>query len=71
MKKNKLLVQVVILIAIVIVVNLIADKLFFRLDFTADGRYTLSNATKNVLKDLDDVVTVKAIFRKICLPTIE
>ena len=44
------------------VVNLISSKLFFRLDFTADKRYTLSEATKNTLKDLGDVITVTAYF---------
>ena len=62
MKRNSILIQLLIFIAIVVVVNLIADKLFFRLDFTADGRYTLSRATKDLLNDLDDVVTVKAYF---------
>ncbi len=62
MKRNSILIQLLIFIAIVVVVNLIADNLFFRLDFTADGRYTLSRATKDLLNDLDDVVTVKAYF---------
>ena len=62
MKRNSILIQLTIFIAIVVVVNLISDKLYFRLDFTADNRYTLSNATKDLLSNLDDVVTVKAYF---------
>lgn len=68
MKRNSILVQLLIFIAIVAVVNLISSKLFFRLDFTADKRYTLSEATKGVLDDLDDVVTIKAYFSE-DLPT--
>jgi len=41
---------------------MISDKLFFRVDFTADKRYTLSKATKDILKNLDDVVTITAYF---------
>ena len=62
MKRNSILIQLLIFVAIVVVVNLISDKLYFRLDFTADGRYTLSNATKDVLEELEDVATVKAYF---------
>ncbi|MDA0196255.1 MAG: Gldg family protein [Bacteroidetes bacterium] len=61
MKKN-VFIQIVILSAILLVINLISNQLYFRLDFTADQRYTLSDATKNVLKDIDDVVSVKAYF---------
>lgn len=68
MKRNSIIVRLFIFIGIVVVLNLISDKLFFRLDFTADGRYTLSNATKNVLEDLDDVVTITAYFSE-DLPT--
>lgn len=62
MKKNNIFIQLLIFIAIVVVVNLISDKLYFRLDFTADDRYTLSKATEDVLEDLEDVVTVRAFF---------
>ena len=53
-----------ILIGIVILVNILSDNFFLRLDFTADKRYTLSNATKDILRDLDEPVTVSAYFSK-------
>ena len=53
-----------ILISILILVNVLSDNFFFRLDFTADKRYTLSKATKNILKNLDEPVTVSAYFSK-------
>ncbi len=68
MKRNSTINRLFIFIGIIAVLNLISDKLFFRLDFTADGRYTLSNATKDVLNELDDVVTIKAYFSE-DLPT--
>ncbi|CAE7841067.1 unnamed protein product [Symbiodinium microadriaticum] len=45
-----------------VVVNLISDGLYFRLDFTEDRRYTLSDATKGILENLDDVISIKAYF---------
>jgi gliding-associated putative ABC transporter substrate-binding component GldG len=53
---------------ILIVANLITSKIYFRLDFTSDQRYTLSDATLDILENLDDVITVKAYFSE-DLPT--
>jgi gliding-associated putative ABC transporter substrate-binding component GldG len=62
MTKQAIIVKLAIFFAILVVANLVSSKLFFRLDFTADKRYTLSEATKSTLKDLDDVITVTAYF---------
>lgn len=62
MKRNSVFIRLAIILGIVIIANLISNRLYFRLDFTADGRYTLSKATEDILTDLDDVVTVKAYF---------
>ncbi|MEM8895378.1 MAG: Gldg family protein [Bacteroidota bacterium] len=62
MKRNSVFIRLAIILGIVVLVNLISNRLYFRLDFTADKRYTLSEATKNILEELDDVVTVKAYF---------
>jgi len=62
MKKSTILVQLTIVIAIVIVANLISRNLYFRLDFTEDQRYTLSDATTEVLQNLNEVITVQAYF---------
>ena len=45
------------------------SNLFF--DFTADKRFTLSNATKDVLSSLKEPVTVKAYFSENLPPDIE
>ncbi len=62
MNKKKIISQLFIIIGIVVVVNLISNQAYFRLDFTDDQRYTLSDATENILNDLDNVITVKAYF---------
>ena len=46
-------------IAIVVLLNIIAAFVFTRIDLTAEKRYSLSPATKNLLKKLDDVVFFK------------
>ena len=61
-RKHTLFAQVGLLLVLFIFLNLIASKLYFRLDFTEDKRYTLSSSTLNLLKNLEQVITVKAYF---------
>lgn len=44
---------------IIISVNIISSYVYTRFDLTTEKRYTLSNATKEFIKNLDDVVYVK------------
>ncbi len=69
--KNKKLVSVILIIAIIIVANLISQQLFFRLDLTEDNQYTLSKATKDILRNLENPVTVTAYFSENMPPNIE
>ena len=46
-------------IVIVLFVNVISSYKFFRFDLTSEKRYTLSDATKKLVEELDDVVYVK------------
>lgn len=62
MKKSTILTQLLIVIAIIVVANLISRNLYFRIDFTEDQRYSLSDATQDILEDLDEVITIKAYF---------
>jgi gliding-associated putative ABC transporter substrate-binding component GldG len=71
MKKSKIITQLLIFVGILVLVNMISEKLFLRLDFTADKRYTLSKASKDILNDLDDVVTVTAYFTKDLPPQLQ
>jgi gliding-associated putative ABC transporter substrate-binding component GldG len=71
MKRSKVITQVLIFVGIIIVVNMISEQLFLRLDFTADKRYTLSTATKDILEDLDDVITVTAYFTEDLPPQLQ
>lgn len=62
MKKQTIIIQLLVILAIVFVANLLSNQLYFRLDFTEDKRYTLSEATEDILNELDDVITVTAYF---------
>jgi len=54
--------QILLILAVLVIINVLSEQFFFRLDFTADQRYTLSKASKDILKQLDEPVTVTAYF---------
>jgi gliding-associated putative ABC transporter substrate-binding component GldG len=65
--KSTITIRLLLYIGIFLALNLVAGQLFFRLDFTADKRYTLSNSTKDILKSLgeqDKLVTITAYFSR-------
>ena len=51
-----------ILIGILIAVNILADGIVFRADLTNESIYSLSSASKRLMRSLDDPVIVKAYF---------
>ncbi len=53
---------VAIIIGILLLVNFLSSRRFFRADLTQDKRYTVSKATKNLIKSLDDIVTITVYF---------
>jgi gliding-associated putative ABC transporter substrate-binding component GldG len=61
-KKTQTLLRVLLVLGILILVNFISVRIFGRLDLTKARVYTLSDASKNLVRDLDDRVTVKAYF---------
>jgi gliding-associated putative ABC transporter substrate-binding component GldG len=63
MKRNtSVYTYILLILGIFILVNLVGDRFFLRLDFTADKRFTLSKATKDILGSLKETVTVTAYF---------
>ena len=55
---------VIIILAIVGVVNILANRFFRRADLTENKLYTVSETTRRILSELDDVVSVHAYFSK-------
>ena len=64
MKKNKNITSVLLLVGILFVIAIFSESYFFRWDITEGKIYSLSNATKNILKNLNEPVTVTAYFTK-------
>lgn len=60
--KTQTLIRLLLVAAILAAVNFISVRLFSRVDLTKQGVYTLSDASKTLVKNLDDRVTVKAFF---------
>ena len=50
------------LIAVVVVLNLLGENIRGRLDLTREGLYTLSDGTREILGELDDIVTMKLVI---------
>lgn len=69
--KRKVQTTVLLVIAIIVLVNIISTRYFFRIDLTEDQRYSLSDATKDILNKLEDPVTVTAYFSENLPPNIE
>lgn len=70
MKTAKITSTIILITAIVIIINILSKSYSFRLDFTEGKEYTLSKATRNILRDLDKPVTVTAYFSKDLPPNI-
>src|SRR5689334_501805 len=51
-----------LLAVILILINLIANWVFFRFDLTQRNAYSLSPASKKLVKEIDDRVIIKAYF---------
>jgi gliding-associated putative ABC transporter substrate-binding component GldG len=58
--KRETLIRVAIIIGIIIVVNVISTKFFSRLDLTRNKSFTLSTISKDMVKNLNDKLVVKA-----------
>jgi len=54
--KKKNINQLLIGIVLIIIVNIIGSSHFYRLDMTAENRYSLTSATKELIEDLDDII---------------
>jgi len=67
MQKN--IIKLLISVVIIIVGAYILSIKFIRFDLTSEGRYTLSNYTKNILKKLNDKVYIKVYLDGDGLPT--
>jgi len=59
---KKAIVSLVLLLAILAGINYIASLFFFQIDLTEDKRYTLSDATKEMVKTVDQPIVIENLF---------
>ena len=62
-QKQKDILMVVVVAAILVLLNFVGSFLFKRFDLTSEKRYTLSESTKKLLADLNDVVYIKVYLQ--------
>lgn len=62
--RNQSIVLVMIVLGFVAVFNYLASKKFWRADLTENKMYSISDASKSLLKDLDDIVKINVYFSK-------
>ena len=58
MKKNKSILYIVAIVVVLIIVNAISSSVYQRWDLTKDHRYTLSDASKSLISDLDSPLII-------------
>lgn len=59
---KKVSISASLIVAIIVAINFLSTEFHLRLDLTEDQEYTLSDATQDILDDLEDPVTIKAYF---------
>ena len=52
----------ILVVGIILMVNFIAARHFLRVDLTRNQLYAVSDASKTIMRDLDDIVIVKVFF---------
>ncbi|MBN2166866.1 MAG: Gldg family protein [Marinilabiliaceae bacterium] len=62
MNRKNLKYYLLLVFGILVLVNILSDRFFMRLDFTEDERYTLSQTTIDILNEMEEPVTIKAYF---------
>jgi gliding-associated putative ABC transporter substrate-binding component GldG len=60
--KSRTLLRVGAVLIILILLNIISVRIFGRIDMTANRQFTLAEASKQLMRSLDDRVTIKAYF---------
>ncbi|MGH2575154.1 MAG: GldG family protein [Ignavibacteria bacterium] len=61
-RRQQAILRSALVLGIIVLINIISINIFLRLDLTANDIYTLSDASKNLVNNLDDRLVVKAYF---------
>lgn len=61
-KRFTISITVITVLIVLVILNFLASRHYARVDLTQRGIYTLAPATKSILDDLSDVVTIRVYF---------
>jgi gliding-associated putative ABC transporter substrate-binding component GldG len=62
--RTELIVYILAILGLIVVANYLGMRWFKRIDMTEGKEYSISAATKKVLKGLDDIINIKVFFSK-------
>jgi ABC-type uncharacterized transport system involved in gliding motility auxiliary subunit len=62
MNKQPIFIKTLLILSILVLINILGLRFFHRFDLTENRMFTLSEASKSLIKSLDDKFTVKAYF---------
>ena len=51
--------KILVIFSITILINILSNYFFFNIDLTEDKKYTLSENSKRILSNIDDILTIK------------
>jgi len=68
--KKSFYTSIILITGIVLLVNILSTDFFTRFDLTENHRYTLSKASRDVVQNLKDPVTIKAYFSENLPPNV-
>ena len=57
-------IAVLLIVANLVVLNIWTSRMFGRIDLTENKVYTLSDVTKEIIRELEEPLTIKAYFTK-------
>ncbi|HUT42990.1 MAG TPA: GldG family protein, partial [Desulfobacterales bacterium] len=63
-KRSKIFLKFFIYLIVIVLINLAGTTLFFRLDLTENGTYSISKASRQVVSTLSEPLTIKVFFTK-------
>ncbi|WP_456424425.1 gliding motility-associated ABC transporter substrate-binding protein GldG [Lutibacter sp.] len=55
--------KIVIAFITILLINYIGSKVYKRIDLTSDHRYTLSSPSKEIIKNIEDIITIKVYLQ--------
>lgn len=63
MNKKKILYKILATLVLILMINFIGNLFFHRFDLTQDQRYTLSNQTKEIVKNIDQPILIEVYLK--------